>query len=57
MTEFPESKSDMPLIPLGLGFEIKRKKYMSCTKISRYQQLNAWRIKKLPHVQETFSII
>ena len=32
------------LIPLRLGFEIKRKKYMSCTKISRYRQLNAWRM-------------
>ena len=27
---------------------------MSCTNISRHQQLNAWR-RILPHVQETFS--
>ena len=24
LTEFPESKSDMPLIPFGLGFKIKK---------------------------------
>ena len=30
--------------PLGLGFEIKRKKYKSCTKISSYRHLNAWRM-------------
>ena len=41
LTEFPERHA---LIPLGLGFEIKRKKYRSCAKISRHRQLNAWRM-------------
>ena len=32
------------LVPMGLGFKLNRKKYMSCTKISRHRQLNAWRM-------------
>ena len=37
---------------MGLGFKLKRKKMMSCTKNSRHRQMNAWNV---PSVQETFS--
>ena len=43
LTEFPESKSDMPLFLWVLPLK-KEKKYKLCTKISRYRQLNAWRM-------------
>ena len=32
------------LVPMGLGFKLKRKKHMSCTKSSRHPQMNAWRM-------------
>ena len=45
LTVFPESKSDMPLFHWFLAMKVREKIYMSCTKISRYRQLNAWRMK------------
>ena len=42
--EFNESKSDMFLFQRVLALNLREKKYMSWTKISRYRQSNAWRM-------------
>ena len=46
LSEFSEQQSDMPLFHwvLTLKYTCIEKNIMSCTKISRHGQLNAWRM-------------